>query len=151
MLNDFRAEAGTGTFDYSRGSLESTLSHGLGRWFDGALTVGGGTSGGALPIQKQWFVGGVRTVRGQRPGAAVGNAFWLSSVELGTSSVGFRKVVFADMGWAGNRKNVAHPGRPLSGAGVGASFMDGLFRFDVAKGIWPEKKVRANLYVEARF
>src|SRR6266542_819682 len=57
MLNDFRAEAGTGTFDYSRGSLESTLSHGLGRWFDGALTVGGGTSGGALPIQKQWFVG----------------------------------------------------------------------------------------------
>jgi hypothetical protein len=39
----------------------------------------------------------------------------------------------------------------LSGAGVGASFVDGLVRIDVAKGIYPEKSVRANLYVEARF
>jgi hypothetical protein len=29
--------------------------------------------------------------------------------------------------------------------------MDGLIRIDVAKGIYPEKSVRANLYVEARF
>ena len=36
-------------------------------------------------------------------------------------------------------------------AGVGASFMDGLLRIDLAKGIYPEKSVRANLYVEARF
>ena len=43
-----------------------------------------------------------------------------------------------------------HRGR-ASGAGVGASFMDGLVRFDVARGIYPEKKIRANLYVEARF
>jgi hypothetical protein len=39
----------------------------------------------------------------------------------------------------------------LSGAGIGASFMDGLIRVDVAKGIYPEKSVRTNLYVEARF
>jgi len=39
----------------------------------------------------------------------------------------------------------------MSGAGVGASIMDGLIRFDVARGIYPEKKIRANLYVEARF
>ena len=54
-------------------------------------------------------------------------------------------------GWAGSRTNFSHPGRPLSGAGVGASFMDGLIRIDLAKGIYPEKSVRANLYVEARF
>jgi hypothetical protein len=151
LLSDLKAEGATGTFDYSRGSLQLTASHGLGRLFDGALTLGGGTSGGKLPIQKQWFVGGVRTVRGQRAGAEVGDAFWLSSVELGTSSVGIRKVVFADLGWAGSRKNFAHPGRPLSGAGIGASFLDGLIRFDIAKGIYPEKKIRANLYVEGRF
>jgi hypothetical protein len=29
--------------------------------------------------------------------------------------------------------------------------MDGLIRIDVAKGIYPEKAVRTNLYVEARF
>ena len=151
ILSDLKAEGAVGTFDYSRGSLQFTASHGLGKLFDGALTLGAGTSGGRLPLQKQWFAGGVRTVRGQRAGAAVGDAFWLSSVEIGTSSIGIRKVIFADLGWAGSRKSFAHPGRPLSGAGAGASFLDGLVRFDVAKGIYPEKKIRANLYVEGRF
>ena len=38
-----------------------------------------------------------------------------------------------------------------SGWDAHASFMDGLIRIDLAKGIYPEKSVRANLYVEARF
>lgn len=150
-LTDVRLEGGTGTFDYSRGSLQTTLSHSLGRSIDGALTLGAGTSGGQLPIQKQFFLGGVQTVRGQRAGAAIGDAFWMSSAEFGTSNVGVRTIVFGDLGWAGSRSDFSHPGRPLSGAGVGASFMDGLIRIDVAKGIYPEKSVRANLYVEARF
>ena len=151
LLSDLKLEGAAGTFDYTRASLQLTASHGLGRLLDGAFTLGGGTSGGTLPIQKQWFVGGVRTVRGQRAGAAIGDAFWLSSLELGTTSPGLRKVIFADIGWAGSRKNYAHPGRPLSGVGAGLSFLDGLVRLDVAKGIFPEKKVRANLYVEGRF
>jgi hemolysin activation/secretion protein len=150
-LTDVKLEGAAGTFDYSRGSLQTTLSHGLGRALDGALTLGAGTSGGQLPIQKQFFLGGVQTVRGQRAGAAIGDAFWMSSLELGTSSVGIRKIVFGDLGWAGSRTDFSHPGRPLSGAGIGASFMDGLVRIDLAKGIYPEKSVRANLYVEARF
>ncbi|MFL5478791.1 MAG: ShlB/FhaC/HecB family hemolysin secretion/activation protein, partial [Gemmatimonadaceae bacterium] len=149
-LTDLKLEGAAGTFDYTRGLLQTTLSHGLGI-LDGALTLGGGTSGGFLPIQKQFFVGGNQTVRGQRAGAAVGDAFWMTSAEFGTRSTGFRKIVFADMGWAGSRSNFSHPGRPLSGAGVGASFMDGLIRLDVAKGIYPEKAWRTNLYVEARF
>jgi hypothetical protein len=150
-LTDIKVEGGTGTFDYSRGSLQTTLSHGLGSALDGALTVGAGTSGGQLPIQKQFFVGGVQTVRGQKAGASIGDSFWMTSVEFGTRSAGFRKIVFGDLGWAGDRTSFAHPGRPLSGAGIGASFMDGLIRIDLAKGIYPEKSVRANLYVEARF
>jgi hypothetical protein len=150
-LTDIKLEGATGTFDYSRALLQTTLSHGLGSALDGALTLGGGTSGGQLPIQKQFFLGGVQTVRGQRAGAAIGDSFWMSSLELGTRSTGFRKIVFGDLGWAGDRTNFSHPGRPLSGAGVGASFMDGLIRVDLAKGIYPEKSFRANLYVEARF
>jgi hypothetical protein len=149
-LTDFKVEGGTGTFDYSRGSLQTTLSRGLGG-LDGALTLGAGTSGGHLPIQKQYFLGGVGTVRGQKAGAAIGDSFWMTSAEFGTRSTGFRKIVFGDLGWAGDRNNFSHPGRPLSGAGIGASFMDGLFRIDLSKGIYPEKSVRANLYVEARF
>jgi hypothetical protein len=150
-LTDVKLEGAAGTFDYSRGSLQTTLSRGLGRSLDGALTLGAGTSGGQVPIQKQFFLGGVQTVRGQRAGAAIGDAFWMSSLELGTRSVGIRKIVFGDLGWAGSRTDFSHPGRPLSGAGIGASFMDGLIRIDLAKGIYPEKSVRANLYVEARF
>ncbi|HEY8830916.1 MAG TPA: ShlB/FhaC/HecB family hemolysin secretion/activation protein [Gemmatimonadaceae bacterium] len=150
-LTDVKAEGGTGTFDYVRGSVRTTLSHGLGHAVDGALTLGGGTSGGHLPIQKQFYLGGVGTVRGQRAGAAIGDSFWMTSAELGTGWPGFRKIVFGDLGWAGSRTDFAHPGRPLSGAGVGASFMDGLIRIDVAKGIYPEKAVRTSLYVEARF
>jgi Haemolysin secretion/activation protein ShlB/FhaC/HecB len=150
-LTDIKLEGATGTFDYSRGSLQTTLSHGLGSALDGALTLGAGTSGGHLPIQKQFFLGGVQTVRGQKAGAAIGDSFWMTSAEFGTRSVGFRKIVFGDLGWAGDRTNFSHPGRPLSGAGIGASFMDGLIRVDLAKGIYPEKSVRANLYVEARF
>src|SRR6185295_8247087 len=146
-----KLEGGAGAFDYSRGSVQTTLSHSLGRSIDGALTLGGGTSGGQLPIQKQFFLGGVQTVRGQRAGAAIGDAFWMTSAELGSRSVGFRKIVFGDLGWAGSRSDFSHPGRPLSGAGVGASLMDGLIRIDVAKGISPEKAWRTNLYVEARF
>ncbi|MDQ6872941.1 MAG: hypothetical protein M3037_13200, partial [Gemmatimonadota bacterium] len=150
-LTDIKLEGGAGTFDYSRGSLQTTLSHSLGREVDGALTLGGGTSGGHLPIQKQFFLGGVQTVRGQKAGVAIGDSFWMTSLELGTGWPAFRKIVFGDLGWAGSRTDFAHPGRPLSGAGVGASFMDGLIRVDVAKGIYPEKSIRTNLYVEARF
>jgi len=150
-LTDIKLEGAVGTFDYSRGSVQTTLSHGLGRSVDGALTLGGGMSGGHLPIQKQFFLGGVQTVRGQRAGAAIGDSFWMTSVELGTGWPGFRKIVFGDLGWAGPRTSFSNPGRPLSGAGVGASFMDGLIRIDVAKGIYPEKAIRTNLYVEARF
>ena len=149
-LTDIKLEGGAGTFDYSRGLVQTTLSRGLGG-LDAALTLGGGTSGGHLPIQKNFFIGGVGTVRGQRAGAGIGDSFWTTSLEIGTRNAGFRKIIFGDLGWAGSREDFSHPGRPLSGAGVGASFMDGLVRIDVAKGIYPEKSVRANLYVEARF
>jgi len=151
LFGSIRGEAAAGDFDYSRAMFDATVSHGLGPRLSGALTLSAGTSGGAVPAQRLWYLGGTQTIRGQRPGASTGDAFWMTRLELGTSFVGARPVVFGDLGWAGSRDDFGSPGRPLSGAGVGASFLDGLVRFDVARGIYPEKKVRANLYVEARF
>ncbi|MEP6509563.1 MAG: BamA/TamA family outer membrane protein, partial [Gemmatimonadales bacterium] len=151
LFAETRAEAATGTLDYVRGMFDATASHGLGSKLDGAVTLAAGSSAGTLPIQRAWFLGGSQSVRGQAAGAAIGNAFWMSRVELGLGSIGARPVVFYDVGWAGDRKDFSSPGRPISGTGVGASFLDGLVRFDVARGIYPEKKIRANLYVEARF
>jgi hemolysin activation/secretion protein len=136
---------------YGRGLFDVTVSNGILPKLDAALTVGAGYSGGDVPLQRHWYLGGSQSVRGQPAGTMRGDAFWMSRIELGTSAVGARPVIFYDIGWAGDRKDFTDPGKPMSGAGVGASFMDGLIRFDVARGIYPEKKIRANLYVEARF
>ncbi len=151
MFGGVRAEAATGETSYLRGMFDATLSTGITRRIDGALTLAAGASGGELPVQRLWYLGGSRSVRGQAGGAARGDAFWMGRVEIGSSVAGARPVVFYDLGWAGDRRDFSEPGRPISGAGVGASFLDGLVRFDLARGIYPEKKIRANLYLEARF
>ena len=55
------------------------------------------------------------------------------------------------MGWAGDRRDWAKPGRPLSGVGLGTSVLDGLIRFDLARGLFPRRQWRADLYLEAKF
>jgi hypothetical protein len=167
LLSDLRLEAAgtrnsptrlastTENSGYGRGALDLTVSHGLGSHFTGALTAGAGTIGGTAPVQRLFYIGGTQTVRGQwanpfEPGH-VGDTYWLSRAELGTSYTAARPVIFGDLGWAGPREAFSHPGRPLAGVGVGTSFLDGLFRFDVAKGIQPNKSVRVDLYLEARF
>jgi hypothetical protein len=143
-----------GTSSYGRIVTDGTVSRGLGR-FAAALTGAVGTSAGELPPQRAFYVGGLQTVRGQfaRPegGGRVGDAFWLARAELGLGLVAARPALFYDVGWAGRRADFAHPGRPLSGVGVGVSLLDGLVRIDVARGTWPERRWRADLYLEARF
>jgi len=151
LFNDLRLEAARGdTGTYGRAALDVTASHGI---LNGAaaLTVAGGTSFGAIPLQRAWFLGGSQTVRGQRPGTEVGNAFWLARAEVAQGLGAVRPVVFADMGWAGNRQSWNNIGVPMSGAGAGFSILDGLIRFDVARGIQPTKQWRVDMYVEGRF
>jgi hemolysin activation/secretion protein len=102
-------------------------------------------------MQRFWFLGGTQTVRGQRPGIGSGNAFWLARAEVAHGLGVVRPVVFADLGWAGDRTKWRDVGRPLSGVGAGMSVMDGLIRFDVARGLYPEKQWRVDAYVEGRF
>ncbi len=142
-----RVEAGTGTFEYARGSIEGTATRPIGR-FATALTGSVGSSAGRLPFQRRYYVGGLRTVRGQIPGTQDGNAFWLSRAEIGTKTPWFRPVGFFDVGWAGNRDAIGKT-QPQRGAGFGFGFLDGLFRLDVARGLYPNKRWRTDLYFEA--
>lgn len=151
LLSDLRLEGGTGTFDYARGSVDATISHGLPWMLEGALTMAGGLSGGRVPAQRLWYLGGSQTVRGHPIASAAGDAFWLGRAELGKTLTGVRPAIFYDAGWAGDRDAWRHPGQPLSGAGVGASVMDGMIRFDVSKGVRPNRGWRTDLYLEARF
>jgi outer membrane protein assembly factor BamA len=152
VLSEIRVEAAYGDSSYGRGAAEVTTSHGLGALLAASVTLSGGSSIGGLPSQRRWYLGGSQTVRGQSPDTAQsGNAYWLARAELGSSDAGVRPAVFADLGWAGDRTKLSEVGRPMSGVGAGVSFMDGLFRFDIARGLYPRKQYRVDLYLEAKF
>ena len=140
-------EAGTGTFQYARASVEGTITRPVSR-FSTALTGAIGSSVGDVPRQRGWFVGGVRTVRGQIAGTQDGDAFWLARGEVGTKQGVFRPVGFFDVGWAGSR-NAFGKVQPQRGAGVGFGVLDGLIRVDFSRGLYPLKRWRTDFYVSA--
>jgi len=154
VFTDLRMEGATSDTAgsaYGRGALDLTFTQGMGR-VAAALTLGGGSSVGDVPNHRQWYLGGTQTVRGQRPDTTYhGNAYWLSRLEIGSSFVGARPVIFGDIGWVGDRTRISQVGRPMSGVGVGASFMDGLIRADLSHGIYPRRANRFDLYLESRF
>jgi hypothetical protein len=152
LVGGVRAEAAAGTYDYTRGVVDATVSRSLFAGLAGALTASAGTSGGTLAPQRAFYLGGLRTVRGQNAGTAVGDAFWMGRAEVGLNIASARPVAFFDLGWAGRRSSFfSNPGRPISGAGIGASFLDGLIRVDLAEGVRPRRGLRGDVYLEARF
>lgn len=154
LFSDLRLEgAGTDSANtvYTRAAGDFTVTRGLGR-FASALTLSAGTSSGVLPVQRQWYLGGAHTVRGQRADTSLhGNSYWLGRLEIGRPVAAVRPLLFGDIGWTGDRAAWGDIGRPMSGAGVGVSMLDGLFRLDLARGIYPEKKTRLYLYLDAKF
>lgn len=152
LSTDIRAELATARDDrYARIAADLDFTRPITRSLSAHLGAYGGTSIGALTAQRMWRLGGLQTVRGQLAGTHVGDAFWLAHLELGTRSTGLKPVLFYDAGWAGERSTFARSNKPISGAGVGFSALDGLLRFDLARGIYPGRKLRADFYVEARF
>lgn len=135
---------------YARLAGDLTVSRGFGPDFAAALTGSVGYSTNA-PLQRQFFLGGAQTVRGQLLGTRSGPVYWLGRAEFSRATGAVRPVLFGDVGWAGEWEQRTHPGRPISGAGVGASVLDGLIRLDLSRGIYPRRKMRLDLYVEARF
>jgi hypothetical protein len=145
-----RVESATGETSFGRAMTELTLTRGLGERTSFALTGAAGSSLGALPTQRWWFLGSPYTVHGQSAGVVSGDAFWLGRAELSRGYPLFRPIVFADIGWAGERDAFARNTRPVSGAGAGVAMLDGLVRFDVSRGLRPTRGFRADLYLEIR-
>ena len=151
-ITNLRLEAASGDSTYGRGALDVTVMRTLVGRLSGALTLSGGSSVGALPAQRRWFLGGTQTIRGQSADTAQsGNAFWMTRAELASEQMGYRVALFSDLGWVGDRSAISSVGRPLSGAGVGFSGFDGLIRLDVARGFYPRKQTRIAFYVGGKF
>ncbi len=148
----FESAISRGDSAYGRAAFDVTASHSLFKRAAASLTLSAGGSVGQLPPQRRWYLGGSQTVRGQSPDTAQsGNAFWLTRAELGSIDAGLRPTIFGDLGWVGDRTKLSQIGRPMSGVGTGVSFLDGLFRFDVARGLYPRRQFRVDLYLESKF
>jgi hypothetical protein len=78
-ITNVRLEAAAGDSMYGRGALDLTLARALVGRVSGSLTLSAGSSVGALPAQRRWFLGGTQTIRGQSADTAQsGNAFWMT-------------------------------------------------------------------------
>jgi hypothetical protein len=145
-----RIELATGESSFGRGSAELTLARGFPSGVDARITGSAGAAGGDVPVQRLWYLGGPHTVRGHAPGAATGDAYWFGRVEIAKGHPLLRPSVFGDMGWAGPRANWRTQSAPISAAGVGFAFLEGLVRLDAARGLDCGAGWRVDFFFELR-
>jgi len=137
----------TGTFDFARQALTLRAAFPLPAGFAGAVEGAGGAATGHVPAQSHFYIGGPATLRGYATAALAGPAFWRGRAELARGIPAVRLSVFGDAAWAGERADL-RTSRPLVSAGVGASFLDGIVRFDLARALRAPTGWRLHLYMD---
>lgn len=141
------AEGQAGTFGFGRGQATARLAVPyLGR-FALALEAAAGTSAGDVPLQGLWYLGGPSSIRGYEGALVGGESFWRARAEVATPLPAARIVLFGDAGWAGAR-DAWELDPPLVSAGIGASFLDGLIRLDLARALRSPTGWRVDLYLD---
>jgi hypothetical protein len=109
-----------------------------------AISIRGAATAGDDVPQLRPRVGGPMTVRGHDYGTRTGTAMWAAQLDVGLSRrSAMSPVVFADAG------NVNGGGDPLVSVGAGLSFLNGLFRFNLAQGLNPRTSLRFDLLFRA--
>ena len=148
ISTDVALDGGGGTFGFVRASGTLRITTPLGKQVSGAVELGGGSSAGTVPVQSRWYLGGPGTLRGYSGDVISGDAFWRARLEVGNQWPAARVVLFTDVGRAGPRDHLSLA-RSLAGVGVGASFIDGLIRFDLSRAIRTPTGWRLDLYTDA--
>jgi hypothetical protein len=143
-------EAAEGDASYRRAAATLSLSHPLVLGLAGAAEVGAGAMWGDEPIQRQFFLGGSSTLRGFDTNQIRGPAFWRARAEIASGFVGARIALFSDAAWAGPRDAMVFDD-PFVSTGVGASFLDGLVRLDLARGVRRGSDWKLHLYLDGLF
>jgi hypothetical protein len=144
---DATADGATGDYDFGRGATSLHLAITPGGPLAFAAEAAAGTSTGTVPVQSQFYLGGPATLRGYDGGVTRGPAFWRGRLEVGNAFPAFRLTAYTDAGWAGSRANFTR-GRPLLGAGVGLSILDGLIRMDLSRGLRAPVGWRFDFYFD---
>jgi len=141
-------DGSVGTYRFGRASSTVRVSAPLGPNLAGAVELAGGMADGVVPVQSYWYLGGPGTMRGYGGNASRGDAFWRARFELANRWPAARVVLFADVGRAGPREQLSLA-RALAGVGVGASFIDGLFRLDFTRAVRTPNGWRLDFYTDA--
>ena len=144
---DVTVDGGAGTYGFGRASATLRITTPLTPRLAGAVELAAGTSAGRVPVQGRWYLGGPNTLRGYGGGVTSGDAFWRARVEVANRVPVARLALFCDVGRAAPRDRLSLT-RPLVGAGIGASFLDGLMRVDLARALRSPKGWRLDLYMD---
>ena len=105
-------------------------------------------AGDSIP-QREFRLGGLKTLRGYPAGAFRGGSAWTASLDLGLSRGAVSPVVFVDAGQVAPRL-ARFSGQPALSFGAGLSLLGGVLRLDVARPVAPNAKWRFNLTLGAR-
>ena len=135
LFTNLRLEGATGTSEYGRGWAGVGITFPLGRGMAAGLEGAAGATVGDPPDQRLFHPGGPHGFRGVHSGQRRGEAFWLGRAEVAGGRPAARLTLFGDLLHTGPRDQVFNSGQPEAVVGVGAAFLDGLFRVDVARGI----------------
>jgi len=147
---EVEGEVGFGDATYQRVEGRLSLSHPLFLGLTGGLEAGAGTSWDDLPVQRSFFLGASRTLRGFYVNEFHGPSFWRGRAEIATAFAGARIGVFSDVGWVGEPSAFRFDD-PLAAVGVGASLLDGLVRFDVARAVRGSDRWKVHAYLDGLF
>ena len=139
--------AGAGT--YARGWMSATgrarLASGVDATASGWVGAGAGDS---LP-QRQFRLGGSKTLRGYPAGSLRGMSAWAFGLDVGLTRGALAPVVFADAGQVAPRA-LHFAGQPAFSLGAGVSLLDGLLRLDAARPVAPKASWIVTLLIGAR-
>lgn len=144
---DLMVQGGTGMTEYVRASLTGRLIVPVSSRIRVALEAGGGTSWGTPTVQRLWYIGGARTLRGFVPRIDGGADYGRGRLEIARTFTWGALSVFSDYGWAGEWDGFDMTSGYTS-AGIGFSILDGLIRADAAYGFGQAGDFRLDLYLD---
>ncbi len=144
------AEATAGASAQGRGWIAATLKTPVTRVLDVTASAWAGVGTGDSIPQRQFRLGGVRTLRGFAAGAFRGASAWAASVDIGLAArTLLTPVVFADAGQVAAER-IRFSGQPAFSVGAGLSLLGGVARFDAARAVALNALWRFNLTLGAR-
>ena len=145
---DVMVQAATGDFEYARSSLTGRLVFPLPADMRFAVEAGAGTSWGSPSVQRLWYVGGPRTLRGYPSRIAGGRSYGRARAELARRYDFGAISFFSDYGWAGARNRI-DLSDGFQSIGAGLSLLDGLIRIDGGWGLTAPRDFRLDFYLDA--